>query len=287
MNELNLIWQTGNPDETNFEFEYITEKLFSGFTQNRYFDEKKYETVLNNSLIIYSCNQPKVSDEFLNYLKKYKENNFKFYLLHLSNENLNHDFSYYTESTHTFRNYYDSKIDLSNVTFIPLGVKSGFINKMNDQKILNEKIYDFTFIGQPKADRYELISILERFEKIFIHKTERWNCPTSLSQNECIEIYKKTKFVPCPEGFAHPDSFRIMEVLESGSIPILKNYRNLEYFDKVWGFSPIPVVYGWNELDKFLQMTDLEYSNLYNTVFNWYHTTWDKFSEKLNQIIDV
>ena len=53
---INLIWQTFNGDQTNFEFEYTTEVLFKNFEQNRVFDDSKLSTVLDNSVIIYSNN---------------------------------------------------------------------------------------------------------------------------------------------------------------------------------------------------------------------------------------
>jgi hypothetical protein len=73
-------------------------------------------------------------------------------------------------------------------------------------------------------------------------------------------------------GWVHPDSFRLMECLESGSIPILKNYNNLEYFTKVWGDSPIPVVNSWNEIVKYYNMDNNQYNELHNNVINWYST---------------
>jgi hypothetical protein len=63
-----------------------------------------------------------------------------------------------------------------------------------------------------------------------------------------------------------------MECLESGSIPILKNYNNLEYFTKVWGDSPIPVVNSWNEIVKYYNMDNNQYNELHNNVINWYST---------------
>ena len=267
---LNLIWQTFNGDQTNFEFEYTTEVLFKDFEQNRIFDDGKLSTVLDNSVIIYSNNSNTISGEFNDYLNKFVEKGYKFYLLHFSNENLSHNCDYYVKANHVFRNYYDSNIVGDNVTFIPLGVKTGFINKNND-KPSNTKEYEFSFIGQPKSDRQDLLSVMEKMENVFIHKTNSWNCSTSLTQDECISIYGKTKFVPCPMGWVHPDSFRLMECLESGSIPVLKNYNNLEYFTKVWGDSPIPVVNSWDEIVNYYNMNIDKYNELYDNVFDWYH----------------
>jgi len=274
---LNLIWQTFNGDQTTFEFEYTTEVLFKNIEHNKIFDDGQLSTVLDNSVIIYSNNSNNISDDFNNYLNKFVELGYTFYLLHFSNENLSHNCDYYSKAKHVFRNYYDSNINHENVTFIPLGIKTGFINK--NENSLETKEYEFTFIGQPKSDRQELLSVMENMENVFIHKTNSWNCSTSLTQDECISIYNKTKFVPCPMGWVHPDSFRLMESLESGSIPILKNYNNLEYFTKVWGDSPLPVVNSWDEITNYYKMNEEDYVKLHTNVFNWYK----EFKIQINQ----
>jgi len=276
---LNLIWQTFNGDQTTFEFEYTTEVLFKNIEHNKIFDDGQLSTVLDNSVIIYSNNSNNISDDFNNYLNKFVELGYTFYLLHFSNENLSHNCDYYSKAKHVFRNYYDSNINHENVTFIPLGVKTGFVNK--NENYLETKEYEFAFIGQPKSDRQELLSVMENMENTFIHKTNSWNCSTSLTQDECISIYNKTKFVPCPMGWVHPDSFRLMESLESGSIPILKNYNNLEYFTKVWGNSPLPVVNSWDEITNYYKMNEEDYVKLHTNVFNWYK----EFKTQINQKI--
>jgi hypothetical protein len=53
---INLIWQTKDGDETQFEYQYITEYVFKDIQYNKYFDNKSYSTVLDNSVIIYSSN---------------------------------------------------------------------------------------------------------------------------------------------------------------------------------------------------------------------------------------
>jgi len=284
MNKINLIWQTFNGDQTIFEFEYVTEVLFKNFEQNRIFDDGKLSTFLDNSVIIYSNDSNNISEEFKNYLNKFVERDYKFYLLHFSNEKLFHNCEYYSKAKHVFRNYYSPNINYDNVTFIPLGVKSGFLNYKNN---INSTIkeYEFAFIGQPKSDRQELLSVMEQMDNVYIHKTNSWNCPTSLNQNECVLIYNKTKFVPCPMGWIHPDSFRIMECLESGSIPILKNYNNLEYFNKVWGDSPLPIVNSWNEIKKYYMMDDEKYYQLQNELIKWYFTFKIKLSNNIYNII--
>lgn len=282
MKKINLIWQTQNGDQTTFEFDYTTKILFNDFEKNLVFDNGSLSTVLDNSVIIYSNNGNEISDEFRNYLNKFVDLKYNFYLLHFSNEGLSHNCDYYKLANHVFRNYYDPNILHKNVTFIPLGVKSGFLNESD---VVLKKSLDFAFIGQPKSDRSELIEVIENLDDVFIHKTNSWNCSTSLTQDECKAIYQKTRFVPCPMGWVHPDSFRIMECLESKSIPVLKKYNDTEYFSKVWGDSPLPIIDSWNELMSLYKLSDEEYNKLHSTVFDWYRNFKKNLKNNINNII--
>lgn len=276
---MNFIWQTFNGDQTDFEYEYITEMLFKNHIKDKFFDNGSFSTILDNSIIIYSNNQNQISQDFENYLNEFINKGFKFYLLHLSNENLSHDHSYYRKAEKVFRNYYNPNIESENVSYIPLGFKSGFYNKNFNSESFDKKELDFSFIGQIKSDRKEMYDNL-LVENSFVHLTQGWNCPTSLSPPEIIDLYKKTRFTPCPMGWSHPDSFRIMESLEWGSIPILKRYDNSDYHVKVWGETPIPIIDEWNEINKFSKMSEDHYNKMYQNVFDWY-------SEYRKKIIDL
>jgi len=265
---MNIIWQTENGDATNFELEYLTNIIFKNLTYNSYFDNKQYQTVLDDSIIVYSYDHSNITNEFKTYIEKFTNNNYKFYLVHLSNENLQHQTEYYRFAKKVYRNYFDSNISQNNVIHIPLGFKSGFYNS-NIKKTTNNKTYDFCFIGQPKTDRFELLNICDNYNT-FKHLTTRWNCHTSLSIDICKSVYKSTKFAPCPMGFVHPDSFRFMECLESGCIPIIKSYNGFDYHTKIWGKTPIPKIESWNELSNFAKLNEDDYNKIYNDVFDWY-----------------
>lgn len=279
MEIINLIWQTQPGDQTTFEIEYTTEVLFKNFNQNRFFDEGNFNIVIDNSVIIYSNNSNEASEDFKKYLDKFVQKGYAFYLLHWSNENLSHNCDYYSKANHVFRPYFDPNIKLDNVTFIPLGFKTGYLSKKIEKV---KKEYDFCFIGQPKSDRNELIEVVKKANG-FVHATNQWNCPTALDQETCAQIYQKTKFVPCPMGWVNPDSYRIMECLEAGSIPVLKQYNNLEYFKNIWGYTPIPVVNNWEELDKLNSVNEEEYELLQDTVIAWYSKFKNLLSKKIEE----
>lgn len=295
---VNFIWQTKDGDETTFQSEFLIKVVFRNVKCCHHFDGRRFEKVLDNSLILYCDDSRETDEDFKQYIYKFIVNRFNFSLFHFSNENLHHNAFYYSSAKRVFRNYYDRRIEKvhKNVTFLPLGFKSGFFNDSFDfedivsDRNLQSKRYDFCFIGQIKSDRKEIHDwICERVpkERSFIHLISRWSCSSSLSPEGCVEIYKKTRFVPCPMGSINADSFRIAESLEWGAIPIIRSYPNsplgpdagdeggLDYHNKVWGEdSPIPVVSStssWEEgLENFRKMTYEEYKKLAHTVFQWY-----------------
>src|SRR6185312_4062171 len=171
---LNLIWQTQAGEQTEFEFEY-TEQLFKKFKLNYYFDNGLLKTIKDNSVVIYSNNGRSVSPKFVRYLQKFVNQGYRFYLLHLSNENLKHDCWYYSKANYVFRNYFDPKIKKVNVLFTPLGFKSGYLNKQNLLNDCREKTIDVSFVGQPKSDRFEMIAEIEKLNSHYLYKTTRCN----------------------------------------------------------------------------------------------------------------
>ena len=211
---INLIWQTLNGNETDDQYEYITKVLFKNIEYVNHFDNKEYRTILNNSIIIYSCMGSEISDDMKSYLEKYKTLNIKYILFHLSNEQLIHNYDYYSDAQHVFRFYYDDRIKNSNVTTLPLGFISNYMNNENNINLSDKRDLLVTFIGQVKSDRQILIDSISDINNKFLHLTTKWNCPTALTSSEVIEIYKKTLFIPCPRGWNTPDSLRLFEALE-------------------------------------------------------------------------
>lgn len=284
MGKINLIWQTSEGDQTNFELEYITEVLFSEIDHDKFFDGGSFRTVIDNSVIIYSSIRGYVSQEFLDYLNSFVQQGFTFYLLHLSNERPEDPCKHYSLAKHVFRSYYSSEMERENVTFIPLGFKSGFLNKTKEIDSCDSKSISASFIGQPKSDRGELIDVLEKIESSFVHKTNSWNCSTSLTQEECIDIYKKSKYAPCPMGWIHPDSFRISESLEWGCVPIIKKHNGEDYFQSIFPDHPMPVVNSWTEVPRIIESED--YCSLREKVHKWYLGYIEDLKQKIKNKLE-
>jgi hypothetical protein len=205
-------------------------------------------------------------------------------LFHISNEQLNHNCYYYDFANIVIRNYYDPNIKFKNVITVPLGYKGGF-NKKNTFLKFSEKKYDFCFIGQLKNDRMEVLTYIQKYDKKYVHLTNKWDCPTALNSDDLYKIYSETLLIPCPMGNVNFDSFRICEALESGSIPVLKNYNNINYFNFIFGDNPIPIVNNWFELDNLYKKIILNPDDEILKINTWYINFKNNLRNKLYNLL--
>lgn len=231
-----------------WEYDYILNDLLSEFELDVRLIWDNLDLYIENSLIIYSSDERELNKNLRNYFETYKSRGIKFNLFHISNEQLRHNCDYYDYAEIVLRNYYDEKIIKNNVFTVPLGYKGGIKNRNETYLNFSQKKYDFCFIGQLKNDRLDLVRQISKSNKVFLHITNKWDCPTSISSKDMGDIYSSTLLVPCPMGNVNIDSFRICEVLESGSIPVIKKYNGNDYFEKIFGKHPIPIVNEWNEI---------------------------------------
>jgi hypothetical protein len=253
-----------------FEYEFFVKDLLSDYDVDVHFIYDKLDLFIEDAIIIYSSDEYELNPKLKEYFNTYKEKNISFNLYHISNEQLNHNCSYYDWAKNVFRNYYDASINKENVITLPLGYKGGFFNKNQDYLLFEDKEYDFCFVGQLKNDRFELVDVIRTFEKNFVHLTHQWDCPTSINSKDLFKIYSKTFLIPCPMGNVNQDTFRICEVLESGSIPVIRQYSNNEYFKNIFGDHPIPVVKSWSELNELSQIIKNNPNQKIKEINEWY-----------------
>ena len=174
----------------------------------------------------------------------------KIFLFHLGDETGSYDLSQiYKNCDYIWRIFCSGKYFKNNkVKCIPIGYKSGILNKQR-----NNKKYKWSFTGTPhKSSRHDLLFQLSDIEPFFCHKTEKFNVKI-ISVDEMSEILSSTEFLPCPNGFFHPETYRLYEALECGCIPIIENAY--EYYDRLFPANPFvkidkwadakPIIKGW------------------------------------------
>jgi len=174
----------------------------------------------------------------------------KIFLFHLGDETGSYDLSQiYKNCDYIWRIFCSAKYFKNNkVKCIPVGYKSGILNKRK-----NNKKYKWAFTGTPhKSSRHDLLFQLSGIEPFFCHKTEKFNVKI-ISVDEMSEILSSTEFLPCPNGFFHPETYRLYEALECGCIPIIENAY--KYYDRLFPSNPFikidkwadakPIIKGW------------------------------------------
>ena len=109
----------------------------------------------------------------------------------------------------------------NNIIQIPLGYMTGMFNNINNKnplqfqaKPLLERKYKWSFIGNMKKDRLELINnFSQKFNEKFIGN--------AITPSDMFNIYNDSIFVPNGRGNVTVDCFRIYEAILSGSIPVI------------------------------------------------------------------
>ena len=175
----------------------------------------------------------------------------KIFLFHLGDEFGFHNLSpVYNNCDYIWRPFCSSKYFDNNkkVKCIPIGYKSGVLKKDKG----NRK-YKWAFTGTPhKSSRHDLLFQFSDIKPFFCHKTQKFDVKI-ISVDEMNEVLSSTEFIPCPNGFFHPETYRVYEALECGSIPIVENAY--KYYDRLFPNNPFikidkwadakPIISGW------------------------------------------
>jgi hypothetical protein len=243
-------------NQPNFEFEYIKNLLLDYISIEKEIvieniADKNDEMFYNNHLVfIFSAGDKYILKAVTSFIKNRK---FSYSLIHLSDERLTDEISLYKEAKVVLRNYFNPFIFTKNTFTIPLGFQTGFLTNHNFTKEEFKRNYVWSFAGQIYRKRKNMIKQLQFTNKYFLHQTTGFNLDDALESKILKEVYFDSIFAPCPFGYTNPDSFRIMEVLESGCIPIVQKYFNLDYYKIIFGNHPFLVVNNWNEVEKNIQ----------------------------------
>ena len=125
---------------------------------------------------------------------------------------------------HNFKHYNYYK----NNYHIPLGYSTLYLNgkpsSIIQQKRINEREFNVSFIGQEKSDRLHMANIFRNNMKKtninFVINT--WNVNTTpFPPQKCFDIYNNSIFVISGRGAVSLDCFRVYEAIVAGAIPVI------------------------------------------------------------------
>lgn len=180
---------------------------------------------------------------------------------------------------------------------IPLGYATGYMNKKIDidlDTIINNKVYDFSFVGEIKRDRELMINTFKKhFIKNFISMGNTdWDNITNLRiiPSEVYKIYQKSFFIPIGRGNYSYDCFRFYEAIMSNSIPVLVG--DIDKINKAYEFNgeqPMYIVSNtWEvacEICKNILKNKkmLKYILIFNN--NWWCNINNRIIDKIKKLI--
>jgi predicted SAM-dependent methyltransferase len=247
MERINIIWTCDT-----WELDWLQTTIFKGVDYELIMDPDMTVVRPNSVIVMNETNEAKI----LEYIGKYQRTGCKYGIIHLSDEAYKHPTSHYEGATFVLRNYY-SKIyaDMDNVDFIPLGWSSGFTTNKKCKSPPDRK-YFWNFIGQiaGKPTREAMVNAMAEIEGGYLRPSIQWNDPNGLKIEEYQKVLEDSVFTPSPAGWCNPDSFRLYEALEAGSIPIVDN---IKYFKALFGEDiPFLSVKGWNEVQEVIRSKD-------------------------------
>jgi hypothetical protein len=103
--------------------------------------------------------------------------------------------------------------------------------------------YQWNFVGQThdKPTRKTMLAAAGALRGPgFVKLTGFWNDSAGLDTAAFRDLLVDSHFTLCPRGFVHPESFRLSEALETGSIPIIEQDA---YFAMLFGEDhPLPML---------------------------------------------
>jgi len=235
--------------------------------------EEEKEVESNDILIIVDSSVEK-KVEFYNKLKLISS---KIFLIHLGDESGAYDLkSVYNNCNHIWRTFCSNKyFNSNNINCLPIGYKSG-TNKKN----VGSKKYKWAFIGTAhKSSRHDLLFQLSEINQSYCYKTEKFDVKP-LEVDEMSKILSLTEFMPCPNGFVHPETYRLYEALECECIPIVENaYR---YYDRLFPNNPFLKVDRWLDAKFIIKgWTSKQIKNKQNECKDW----WIQYKKSLQEFM--
>ena len=276
------LYTFSNPNITTFYY-FGNETQFSIFENNWIKDifqtDIEYKPLSSHSILIPNnswiiLQRPHI-DTLIKYLDLLQSHNINFKILHLSDETLQDNISFYSypNCKAVIRNYVRSDIPiLDHIITIPLG----FHHKADTNPIFNDRIIGWSFHGTNWFNRKELLKPLCDITPYHCHFTDYWNDPKQTSENAYLGRLTNSKFCPILRG-NNIETFRLYEALEAGTIPI---YVRTEGDDEFWKFisKKLGLVYltSWENAVEFIKtlLSDTNRAEIYRQELITCWTSW-------------
>ena len=263
---IKLFWNTHNQAQFSEKKEESTDYI-CGIYHKKNSDKWIYEILKNIKYSnIKNENELESGDTLIivdssieNKIKQYEKFKLicsKIFLFHLGDEAGMLDFSpVYKNCNYVWRTFCSNKyFNNEKIKCIPIGYKSGITDKS-----VQKRKYKWALIGTPhKSSRHDLLYQFSHIKEFYTYKTQKFNVKP-ISVQEMNKILSSTDFIPCPNGFVHPETYRLYEALECGCIPIVENAY--KYYDRLFPGNPFIKIDKWKDALPMIQNWNAEQIN--------------------------
>jgi hypothetical protein len=178
----------------------------------------------------------------------------------------------------------NATISHDKIQCLPIGIANSMWPHGNSKNVAdlskeNSKSKDFKIMVNFRPDTYKphRTNVLKNiFDNLKSHsKLLQTNAPTILS----LKNSQSSIFTACPRGNG-PDTHRLWESLYMGSIPLVDQMTNSEYFNDL----PLIYIKDWSKIDlKFLKK---EFNKIKSKSFNYNKLKLSYWKSKLNSLLN-
>ena len=293
---IKLFWNTGNqikPSSNDPNKEDVFDHMWGTYHEKNsdqwiYYilDKVKYKIIqsekdleIDDILIIVDSSIEKKSDLYA----RLRIICSKIFLIHLGDEAGSRDvLPIYANCNFVWRAFCSNKyFNNEKVVCLPIGFKSGIVlNKKNIRK------YKWAFIGTPhKSSRHDLLFQLSDIKPSYTHKTAEFN-KKIIEVDEMSEILSSTEFIPCPNGYVHPETYRLYEALECECIPIVEN--TYKYYERLFPDNPFLKIDKWIEAKSIIKkFGDKQIKQKREECKSWWHKCKNQLQESIKYKINL
>ena len=162
---------------------------------------------------------------------------------------------------------------------LPIGYPPNTLVERVPVEPVPTKTQDWFFCGQMTHSRRSgCVEQLEKLDGGTLVTTDGFNAQSKgLPRDEYLKQMVAAKIAPCPAGMTTPDSFRVFEALQCGTIPIvdvrageLEDYP-LGYWEKALdGGAPFPQIDDWETLPRVIDELLADWPFNANVIGSWW-----------------
>jgi hypothetical protein len=167
-------------------------------------------------------------------------------IVHHADEKLRHHRRNYGRNL-VIRSYF-SPFLRNRFLFIPSGFNPDLVSEIRKISLQRQRKNLVSFAGSMKNNRHEMIDVFRQCnEAVFAVGGAQFLKDMVLSNSELADLMSQSYFTLCPFGSKSAETWRVLEALEAGSIPVQVRFLGHDYSSVIFGHHPFIVENTWED----------------------------------------